>query len=140
MSGKLKDECVQQDCRNSLISTQYFDSFWSHIDTGKSLSEALILASTNPQYDDRLFIDLQVYMKMASSDHVVYTICFLFWHSEQFIYTTCSELAIFMYWTCNSMNNFLSYCRLVDARISASEKYLPVRCFFYIFSTQIALK
>ena len=26
------------------------------IDTGKSLSEALIFASTNPQYDDRLFI------------------------------------------------------------------------------------
>ena len=31
---------------------------WLH--TGKSLSEALILASTNPQYDDRLFIELQV--------------------------------------------------------------------------------
>ena len=28
--------------------------------TGKFLSEALIFASTNPQYDDRLFIDLQV--------------------------------------------------------------------------------
>ena len=26
--------------------------------TGKSLSEALIFASTNPQYDDRLFIEL----------------------------------------------------------------------------------
>jgi hypothetical protein len=26
--------------------------------TGKSLSEALILASTNPQYDKRLFIEL----------------------------------------------------------------------------------
>ena len=26
------------------------------ISTGKSLSEALIFASTNPQYDDRLFI------------------------------------------------------------------------------------
>ena len=26
--------------------------------TGKSLSEALILGSTNPQYDKRLFIDL----------------------------------------------------------------------------------
>ena len=25
--------------------------------TGKYLSEALILASTNPQYDDRLFIE-----------------------------------------------------------------------------------
>ena len=28
--------------------------------TGKSLSEALIFASTNPQYDDRLFTELQV--------------------------------------------------------------------------------
>ena len=32
--------------------------------TGKYLSEALILASTDPQYDDRLFIELWVqYMK-----------------------------------------------------------------------------
>ena len=30
------------------------------ISTGKSLSEALNFASTNPQYDDRLFIELQV--------------------------------------------------------------------------------
>jgi len=38
--------------------------------TGKSLSEALIFASTNPQYDDRLFIELQVqYMKIPSSEH-----------------------------------------------------------------------
>ena len=29
-------------------------------DTGKSLSEALIFALTNPQYDDRLFIELKV--------------------------------------------------------------------------------
>ena len=36
--------------------------------TGKSLSEALIFASTNPQYDNRLFIALQVeYMKIPSS-------------------------------------------------------------------------
>ena len=32
--------------------------------TGRSSLEALILATTNPQYDKRLFIDLQVqYMK-----------------------------------------------------------------------------
>ena len=31
-----------------------------HIVAGKSLSEALIFASTNPQYVDRLFIELQV--------------------------------------------------------------------------------
>ena len=34
--------------------------------TGKSLSEALIFVSTNPQYDNRLFIELQVqYMKIC---------------------------------------------------------------------------
>ena len=38
--------------------------------TGKSFSEALILESTNPQYDRRLFIDLPVqYMKTTSSEH-----------------------------------------------------------------------
>ena len=37
--------------------------------TGKSLSEALIFASTNPQYDHRLFIELQIqYMKIPSSN------------------------------------------------------------------------
>ena len=49
------------------------------ISTGKSFSEELILASTNPQYDKRLFIDLPVqYVKTTSSEHVVYTNCFLF--------------------------------------------------------------
>ena len=39
--------------------------------TGKSLHEALILASINPQYDNRLFIELQVqYKKIASSEQV----------------------------------------------------------------------
>ena len=37
--------------------------------TGKSLSGALIFASTDPQYDDRLFIKLQFqYMKIPSSN------------------------------------------------------------------------
>ena len=41
--------------------------------TGKSFSEELILASTNPQYYKRLFIELRVqYMKITSSEHVVY--------------------------------------------------------------------
>ena len=38
-------------------------------DTGKSFSVALILASTNPQCDKRLFIELQVqYMKMQAQN------------------------------------------------------------------------
>ena len=32
----------------------------------------------------------------------------------------------FHVWTGKLINNHLSYCELVDARISASEKYLPV--------------
>ena len=44
----------------ALVKTELF--------TGKSLSEALIFASSNPQYEDRLFIELQVqYMKIPSS-------------------------------------------------------------------------
>ena len=41
--------------------------------TGKSFSEALILVSTNPKYDKRLFMDLPVqYMKTTSSEHAMY--------------------------------------------------------------------
>ena len=37
--------------------------------TGKPLSEALITASTNPQYDNRLFIELQIqYMKIPTQN------------------------------------------------------------------------
>ena len=36
------------------------------------------------------------------------------------------ELGSFMYWTCNSTNNLSSYCRLVDEKITASDKDLPV--------------
>ena len=73
--------------------------------TGKSMPEALILASTKPKYDNRLFIELQVqYKKTTSSVHVVYIKLFLllFWHSEQFLktqhvlnfYFSCTEHVI----------------------------------------------
>ena len=44
--------------------------------TGKSLSEALIFAPSDPHYDERLFIELRdQYMKIASLEHVVYINC-----------------------------------------------------------------
>ena len=97
--------------------------------TGKSLSEALTFASTNPQYDDRLFIfyEVSIGMKIASS---VLRICVhkLFWMSkqkQQFVYTTRSAdiLSLQFSW---AMNNLSSYCGLVDAKIRASDKDLPV--------------
>ena len=46
--------------------------------------------------------------------------------SEHNMFFPRSELGIFMYRTCNSMNNLSSYCRLADAKIRASDKDLPV--------------
>ena len=67
-------KCFSFMCQ-SLLSNVCFIK----IRTGKSLSKALILGSTNPQYDKRLFIDLQVqYIKTISSEHDVYTNCFCF--------------------------------------------------------------
>ena len=54
----------------------------------------------------------------------------LFWMSKTIsvhnMFSPCSELGIFMYWTCNSMNNLSSYFGLVYAKIRASDKDLPV--------------
>ena len=97
--------------------------YWKHKEshTGKSFSEAFIFASTNPQCDKLLFIELQVqYMKIESSEHVVNKNCSECEKKNQLVYTTCSEhvlsmfwacseLASFMYWTHNIMNNLSSY-------------------------------
>jgi hypothetical protein len=34
-------------------------------------------------------------------EHVVYTNWFLFWHSEQLKYSTCSTHVLPMFWACN---------------------------------------
>ena len=44
--------------------------------TGKSMSEALIFASTNPKYDKSLFIDLTIQYMKTASELVVYIILF----------------------------------------------------------------
>ena len=62
-----------------LSSVTHTQQWFAHCTVSKSiqkicslctaLSEALIFASTNPQYDNRLFIELQVqYMKIPSSN------------------------------------------------------------------------
>ena len=67
-------------------------------------------------------------MKTTSSEHVMYKnkFLFLFWNSKQFMYTARSELVVFMYWIGKSMSTLLWYCELVNARIRASNKDLPV--------------
>jgi hypothetical protein len=46
--------------------------------TGKSLSEALILVATNPQYVKRFLIELRVQYMKTSSEHVVNTNYYFF--------------------------------------------------------------
>ena len=53
--------------------------------------------------------------------------CFCIDNSKQFMYTTCSELVVFMHWTGKLMNNLLSYFGLVDVKINAFDKDLHVQ-------------
>ena len=77
--------------------------------TGKSLSEALIFASTNPQYDDRLFVELQVqYMKIPSSN----------------LGRTCCVQKLFPTFRTIFVHNMFSPC---SAKRRASDKDLPVQ-------------
>ena len=66
-------------CRKAVCACPCYTKSYSHIVvtcTGKSLSEALIDGSTNPQYDKRLFVDLPVqYMKTTSSEHGENMLC-----------------------------------------------------------------
>ena len=91
------------------------------------MSEALIFTSTNPQYDNRLFIDLPVqYMKTASSEHGENMLCTQIVCFFVFVLTFKTIYVQNMFWTGKSMYNLLSYCGLVDVRIYASDKDLPV--------------
>ena len=73
---------------------------------GKSLSEALIFASTNPQYDNRCFIELRVqHTKIPSSENVAYRNCFccdiqnnLCTQHVLSLEFSCTEQSIFIFW------------------------------------------
>ena len=57
MKPKKKLSSIKHYCKKKVLTS-----------TGKSLSEALILASTNPQYDKGLFMELLT-MKTTSAEH-----------------------------------------------------------------------
>jgi hypothetical protein len=93
-----------------LVLDEHLETNYEEIsDTGKSLSEALIFASTNPQYDDRLFIELQVqYMKIPSSN----------------LGRTCCVKKLFLTFKKFFVHNMFSPC---SAKRRASDKDLPVQ-------------
>ena len=85
----------------SFLTTNIQTDLSEFFGTGKFVSEELILESVNPQYDDRLFIDLQLLtQKNTNSEHVVYKNCFECQNKKQFLYPTCSELVFFLVRSC----------------------------------------
>ena len=89
--------------------------------TDKFFSEALILATTNPQYDKISFI----YLPQFLHENDKFRTCCV--QNKKNIFTYTKSLALFMNLrTGKSMNNILSYCGLLVAKISASKKYSPV--------------
>ena len=79
------------------------------IHTGKSLSEALLFAEHGEN-----MLSTKIVLNVRNNFFTQHVL-------PRF------ELGTFMYWTCKSMNNLSSYCGLVDAKIRASDKDLPVK-------------
>jgi hypothetical protein len=90
---------------------------WSF--TGKSLSEALIFASTNQQYDNGFFIELQVqYMKIPSSN----------------LGRTCCVQKLFLTFRTIFVRNMFVLC---SAKRRASDKDLPIQVFYPVDITKV---
>ena len=78
--------------------------------TGKSLSEALIFASTNPRYDDRLFIELPVLTWKLQAENMLCTkivFCFCFGIQNNF----CTQRVLNLYFSCTEVGNQWTICR-----------------------------
>ena len=93
-----------------------------------------------------MYLQVNLCQKLLFLQNMGRTCCIhkLFWMSKSFsvhnMFSPCSELGIFTYCTCNSMNNMSSYCGLVDAKIRASDKDLPLSlCSFCLSKVTIKL-
>jgi len=103
--------------------------------TGKSFSEALILAPIKPQYDERLFIEFQERYKFATC-----CVQIMFRMSKQ-KNNFCKQHVANLCFSWKSMNNLSSYCGLTESRMRSSDIDLPVHKYrknqFYIYSMKM---
>ena len=103
--GKIKNEPIDDDVSSVSSNNSETGTSESETSTGKSFSEALILPSTKPHYNKRLFIELQVQYILEN--------CKLRTCSEhaQKMLRTCSERAQNMLGTCSEhAQNMLRTC------------------------------
>ena len=95
--------CSDKILRWNVVGIQVRFFFLLH--TGESVSDPLILESVNPENCSNYCLNVKNTKK-------------------KYIY--CTKHFLNLYFWGNSMNNLLTYCRLTDARMRASEKDLPV--------------
>ena len=88
--------------------------------TGKSFSEALILASVNPQYDKSLFNEFSQKYKFRICCVQKLFFCF------DIPNNICKQQVLNLYFSGNWMNNLSLYCGLTDSKMKASDTDLPV--------------
>ena len=106
----------------AFIWTCYFHLQVNLFQTGL-FSEALILASVNPHYDKRLFIEVpKKYKFRTCCVQKLFFFCFCFDIQNNI----CTQHVLNLYFLGNSMNNLSSYCGLTDSRMRASDTDLPV--------------
>ena len=108
--NKCNDNCSKRDDISQLVVNI----------TGKSLSEAFLFA----EYGESILCT-KIVLNVRNN------------FCTQFVLPRF-ELGIFMYWTCSSMKNLWSYYGLVDAKIRASDKDLPVQNTFVMQNSKVS--
>ena len=106
--------------QNQFNSYEFEFLLTNTIHTGKSFSEALILASV-AQYDKRLFMEFPEKNKFTTWCVQKLFFCF------DIQSNICTQHVVYLYFLGNLMNNLSSYCKLTDSRMRASDTDLPVQ-------------
>ena len=82
------------------LHTQCREQYFNGLCTGKSFSEALILGSVNPQYDNRCSLNYEFSTSKIQVQNMLCTKIVLNVKKttkKQFLYTTCSALVFFLF-------------------------------------------
>ena len=89
----------------SKIKEKLYNHVFKAMGRGYSFSEALILASVNPQYDKRFFIAFPEKCKFRTCCVQKLFFCFCFDIQNNI----CTQHVVNLYFAWNSMNNISSY-------------------------------
>ena len=113
-------------CVDSVVISTKFVSFMKKVTyTGKSFSEALILAPVNPQCDESLLIEFQEKYK--------FTTCCFECQNKNKENNFCTQHVVNLYFSWRRMNNLSSYFGLIQELELLTQIYLYMTKFVLYF-------